>query len=49
MGTLVGAQLPLLLRFSLDESTKAVVKAAVQVMHTLLVVTAEEVSVLVMA
>ena len=43
VGVLVGAQLPLLLRFALDESAESVVKAAVQAIHSLMVVNAEEV------
>lgn len=45
VGALVGAQLPLLLRFSLDDGAEAVMKTSVQAMHSLLVVTAEEVGV----
>ena len=40
---LVQAQLPLFLRFCLDENIEAVVKAAAMTMHSLLVVPAEEV------
>lgn len=37
------AELPLLLRYTLDESTEAVVMAAVQALHSLLVPTIDQV------
>ena len=45
MGRLCEAEVPLLLRYALDEGTEAVVLAAVQALHSLLVPTMDQVTV----